>query len=183
MSRHFDAAPWPTSLKVLSLIGTIIVLAVSCGAYRAIPAPAGFTHDFGLVVAFIPLAALIGAVLLVVRGYTVEPRQLSVQRLLSSTTISLSGLTRVWADPGVCKGSLRIFGNGGLFSFSGWFQNERLGRYRLFATDMRNAVVLQFPARVIVVSPADPHAFVRHLHTVVPGLQIGAEERGPMLRR
>ena len=43
-------------------------------------------------------------------------------------------------------------------------------------TDMRNAVVLQFPVRVIVVSPADPHAFVRHLHTVVPRLRIGAGE-------
>jgi hypothetical protein len=176
MSRHFHAAPWPTSLKAVSLLGTIILGAVSYAAYRAIPAPGGFTHDFGLGVALIPLAALVGAAFFVVRGYTVEPRRLLVERLVSSTAIPLSGLRRAWVDPSVCKGSVRVFGNGGLFSFSGWFYNNRLGRYRLFATDFRSAVVLQFPNRIVVVSPSAPHAFVEHLRHLTPGLLVGPEE-------
>ena len=173
MDRHFPAAPWPTSLKVVSFFGAIVLGAVSWAAYRVIPTPAGFTHKFGLGVALLPLALLIGCILFIVRGYTVDTAQLSVERLLTSTPVPLSGLSRVWADPAVCKGSLRVFGNGGLFSFTGWFYSKRLGRYRLFATDFRNAVVLKFPDRGVVVSPAAPHAFVEHLRHVVPGVHVG----------
>ena len=58
---------------------------------------------------------------------------------------------------------LRLFGNGGLFSYHGWFWNRRLGRYRLYATDPERAVVLRFARRTIVVSPGEPAAFVRAL--------------------
>ena len=176
MSVRFPAAAWSTSLKVVSLLGTVALCGVSYAAYRAVPVPSGFTHNFGLGVALVPLAVLLGAVFFVVAGYTVEGGQLRVERLVSSTRVPLSGLRRVWVDPGVCKGSLRVVGNGGLFSFSGWFYNRRLGRYRLFATDPRSAVVLQFSDRVVVVSPATPHAFVGHLHHLMPQLLVGPEE-------
>ena len=151
----------------------MILGGVSFAAYRAIP---GFTHQFGLGVALIPLAVLVGSTFFIVSGYTVEASQLWVKRLITSTRIPLSGLRRVWADPNVCKGSVRVFGNGGLFSFTGWFYNKRLGRYRLFATDSRKAVVLQFPDRVIVVTPAAPAAFMEHLHHLMPELLVGPEE-------
>jgi Bacterial PH domain len=176
MTRHFDAAPWPTSLKVVSLIGTVVLGSVAFAAYLVVPAPAGFTHRFGLAVASVPLVVLVASVFFVVRGYTVDRELLSVKRLVTSTRVPLLGLTKVWADPSVCRGSLRVFGNGGLFSFSGWFYNKRLGRYRLFATDLRSGVVLQYPDKVVVVSPATPQAFVQHLQHVIPGLRVGPEE-------
>lgn len=174
--RHFHAAPWPMSLKLVSFLGTAALCGAGYAAYRAVPTPAGFTHDFGLGVALIPLAVLVGAALFIVRGYRVDSNVLLVDRLLTSTAVPLSGLTCAWADPGVCKGSLRVFGNGGLFSFSGWFWNKRLGRYRLFATDWRNSVVLKLSDRVVVVSPASPQAFVEHLRRILPGLRVGSED-------
>ena len=71
-----------------------------------------------------------------VTGYAVEGNILNVERLFWSTRISLEGLSKAWLEPTVCKGSFRIFGNGGLYSFTGVYQNEALGRYRLFATDL-----------------------------------------------
>jgi hypothetical protein len=178
MDRHFHAAPWPLSLKIVSFLGTAVLCGVSYAAYRAIPTPTGFTHNFGLGVALIPLAVLIGAVFFIVSGYRIDSNELTVERLLTSTPVPLSGIVRVWADPLACKGSLRVFGNGGLFSFSGWFYSRRLGRYRLFATDWRNAVVLKFSDRVVVVSPAAPQAFIEHLKHIIPGLHVGPEESG-----
>lgn len=176
--RHFQVAPWPTSLKVVSSLSTVVLVGFSYAAYRAIPTPRGFTHDFGLGVAAIPLALLVGTLLLVVRGYRVDSNELQVERLLTTTRVPLAGLTRVWAEPTVCTGSRRVFGNGGLFSFCGWFYNDRLGRYRLFATDWRTAVVLQFSDRVAVVSPAAPHAFVEHMHRIIPRTHGGPEGSG-----
>lgn len=174
--RRFAAAPWPTVLKVMSLFGTIALLIATVAAYRAAPDAPGFTRNFGIGVAAVPLLLLVTCVLFVVRGFTVDREQLAVERLLSATRIPLGDLTRVWIDPSISKGSLRVMGNGGLFSFSGWFYHRGLGRYRLFATDLRYAVVLRFRRRVIVVSPAAPQAFVEYLREIVPGLQIGPEE-------
>lgn len=173
MPRYFPAAPWPTSLKVISLLATVVLTGLGYAAYRVIPTPSGFTHDFGLAVALIPFGVLVGCIIFIVDGYTVEPTRLSVQRLLTVTTVPLTGLRRAWIEPAVCKGSVRVFGNGGLYSFSGWFYSKRLGRYRLFATDLRNTIVLQFRDRAIVISPAAPVAFVEHLRHVIPDLQIG----------
>ncbi|HYB20136.1 MAG TPA: PH domain-containing protein [Thermodesulfobacteriota bacterium] len=173
MKRHFHSAPWSTSLKLVSLLGAILLGSVAFAAFRAVPAPVGFTHNFGIGVALVPVVVLAASVFFIVSGYTLDPTELSVERLITSTRVPLSGLTRVWADASICKGSIRVFGNGGLFSFSGWFYCKRLGRYRVFATDIRNAVVLQFPDRVIVVSPAAPQAFIQHLQHIVPGLHVG----------
>jgi len=65
---------------------------------------------------------------------------------------------------------VRVSGNGGLYSFCGWFFSKRLGRYRLFATDLRSTVVLQFPDRTVVISPSAPRAFVEYLHQLIPSV-------------
>jgi hypothetical protein len=63
-------------------------------------------------------------------------------------------------DSTAMKGSIRIFGNGGLFSFSGSFRNRKLGSYRAYVTDVKNAVVIKLPSGVLVVSPDSPDRFV-----------------------
>ncbi len=173
MRHHFPVAPWSTGLKVTSAVGTVLILGVGIGAYRAIPVPAGFTHQFGLAVALILPALLVGSLLFIVTGYAVEGTELYVKRLLWDTRISLQGLNRVWIEPAVCKGSIRVFGNGGLFSFSGWFYSRRLGRYRLFATDISRSVVLVLPARMVVITPAEPEAFIEHVRQSLPNVQVG----------
>jgi len=173
MRHYFPVAPWSTGLKATSAVGTVLVLGIGIGAYRAIPVPTGFTHQFGLAVALILPAVLVGSLLFMVTGYEVEGAELYVKRLLSSTRISLEGLGRVWIEPAVCKGTIRVFGNGGLFSFSGWFYSRRLGRYRLFATNLSRSVVLVLPARVVVITPAEPKAIIEHVRQSLPHVQVG----------
>jgi hypothetical protein len=125
-------------------------------------------------VAWTSALAVIGAILFVVTGYEVDHSQLVVHRLLWPTRIDIRGLTRVWHDPAALKGSLRVFGNGGLFSFTGLFYNRALGRCRLFATDPKRAVVMVLPARTVVVTPADPEHFIRAVRGLIPSAQAGA---------
>ena len=61
------------------------------------------------------------------------------------------------------KGSLRLFGNGGIFGFYGWFWSKSLGRFSAFVTDNARSVVIRLPARTIVVSPDQPEEFARLL--------------------
>jgi len=173
MRRHFPAAPWSTLLKVISAFCTIVLLAVAFAAYRAIPTPSGFTHRFGVGVAMIPVLVLLGSLFFIVSGYAIEGTDLYVRRLISSTRVSLAGLSRVWIEPTACKGSIRVIGNGGLFSFNGLFYSKRLGRYRLFATDSSRTVVLALRQRFVVVTPADPNAFAEYLRHRFPNVAVG----------
>lgn len=161
--QHFSAAPWTNALKLISALATILLIAVGTVAYNRIMVFAGFPHLLGLAIVFIFPAILVFSLLFMVTGYAVEGNVLHVERLFWSTHISLDGLSKVWFEPAVGKGSIRIFGNGGLYSFTGVYHNEALGRYRLFATDFTRAVVLVLPQRKVVITPASPEVFIDYL--------------------
>jgi hypothetical protein len=176
-TRHFAAAPWPRALKVSSALGTVLLVGISFAAHRAIPVPTGFTHYFGLGIVFVLPAILVLSLLFTVRGYVVSSTDLAIQRLLWATHVSFSGLQRVSLEATICKGSVRIFGNAGLFGFTGLYQNSRLGRYRLFGTDLSHSVVLAFPDRSVVVTPAAAHAFAEHLKGILESRREVSGER------
>lgn len=172
----FAAAPWSTLLRAATLLGAGILVAVGIGAAMAIPRDTRvpFAETFGVFVALVPPAIAALSVLFVVRGFEVDRHVLRVRRLLWWTTVPLTGLVRVAVDPALVKGSVRVFGNGGLFSFTGRYRNRELGPYRAFVTDWSRAVVLYVPGRAIVVSPADPAAFVRAVSARFPGVAVSA---------
>jgi hypothetical protein len=169
---YFPAAPWSGLLKAVSAFTTLLLLAVTYAAWRAAPPGlTGLAYVIGIAVPCIPLAVVLVALLFVVVGYEVDATELRVRRLLWATTLRLNGVNHVWQDPEVIRGSLRVVGNGGLFSFSGVFWSKRLGRYRIFATDLKRCVVLVLTDRVLVVTPADPEAFIQHIRALFPTAQ------------
>ena len=167
-SHPFPAAPWPRSLKVSSALGTVLLIGVGIASYRAIPVASGFTHGFGLTVSLILPALLLGSLFSTVTGYTVSATQLQVRRLLWTSRFPLAGLRHAFPDPAICHGAIRLIGNAGLYGFTGLYRSKRLGRFHLFATDLRRGVVLVLPDRTLVVTPAAPEAFLAHLHRFFP---------------
>jgi len=172
---RFEAAPWSTAVKLVSAVGTGVLLAVTYALYRAVPrgTRVPFAETFGTFMVAVPALILFIAVLFVVTGYRLDASGLYVQRLLWTTHIDLNGLDRAWHDPSAMCRSLRLFGNGGLFSVTGWFRNAALGRYRAFVTDPRKSVVLHSPTRVVVLSPTDPFGFLSALRLSMPGVLVG----------
>ena len=172
---RFRAAAWSTLLVAVSWLATGLIVAVCltvAGVIRGeVRLP--FPGPYGVTLALLlPPLVLLGSALFVVRGYEVRPGELRVERLLWSTRLDLAGPFRICADPAAMRGSLRLFGNGGLYSITGLFQNRALGRYRAFVTDPKMAVVLFLPPRTVVVSPADPAGFVTQLRAFVPGVSV-----------
>lgn len=113
---------------------------------------------FGMVI--VPLALTIICAFFTVRGYTLDGRKLIIHRMGWATRIDLTSLVSAAYQPSALKSSIRLFGNGGFFAFSGLYRNRTLGNYRMFATDLRRSVILRFPDSVIVVTPAAPETFV-----------------------
>lgn len=102
-----------------------------------------------------------------VRGYTLTEEAIIVRRGLWDMRLPLAGLRSVTGDVDAMSGSVRVFGNGGLFSITGRFWNRKLGWYRAFATDQSRAVVLRYPDRTIVITPHDPQHFIMRAGTFI----------------
>jgi len=176
---RYDAAPWSKLLWATTIFATAILLAVGYAAWRVVPRGTGMpaAQLVGTLVAWTsPVVALL-AVFTVVRGFTLEGRNLVVQRLIWTNTLPLDGLTSVGTDPDILRGSLRVVGNGGLFSITGTFWNRRLGRYRAFITDPRKVVVLVTPGKTIALSPDDPQMFVDRVRSLFPAARLETAAR------
>lgn len=117
----------------------------------------------GTVLRWLPLFLIPGCALFVVRGYTITPDAILIQRLFWATRLPRAGLLSAVAEPkAMCK-SIRTCGNGGFFSFTGWYWSKSLKSYHAYVTDLNRTVVLRYERRTVVVSPDDPGGFVRAL--------------------
>lgn len=156
-SSYFDA-PWSAWVKITTLVASVFMLGIPLLQYvPEIGVQSG--RQFLWLLPF--LVVLIS--LFMVRGYFLEQDTLYVQRLFWKTKIDLTHLKSVSVDPKATSGSIRTAGNGGLFAFTGRFRNKELGSYRAYMTNRKNAVVLRFVNRVIVISPGDPQDFERQI--------------------
>jgi hypothetical protein len=163
--KHYDA-PWSTSLIVMSIITTVLCLGIPVGAWFNLAA----MHPTGALgfAAMLPLVLLFGCALFTIRGYSLSSDSILVHRLLWSTVLPRTGLESAEVDLEVMRGSLRTFGNGGAFFFTGFYCNKRLGSYRAYVTDPHRAVVLSYAKRRVVLSPAMPEDFVDDLAAAKP---------------
>lgn len=153
-------APWSKLLVGTTAMGTLVCVGVAVAvALNAKNAPG--KEAIITAAAVLPMLVVVVSALFTIRGYAVSADEILVQRLLWSTRFERARLQSASVDPEALHRSIRLFGNGGLFSFSGWFLGPKLGRYRAFVTDPARTVVLRFADRVVVMSPSDPGAFVR----------------------
>jgi hypothetical protein len=158
MPKQFFTAPWSPLLKVVSLGATLVLAGV--GLMFCFYPPLPHTWVRIAVASSMFLLPLVCA-LFTVRGYHLEGRALFIHRLLWNTRISLEGFREATIDAEAMRRALRLCGNGGLFSFTGWFRNKRIGTFRAYVTDPRQTVVLSFADRKIVLSPDHPTHFVQ----------------------
>jgi hypothetical protein len=106
--------------------------------------------------------AIIGAVWYgaLVRRYRLRGDELVVERAWLTVRLPLAGLTAVEPDREALRGAWKIMGNDGLGAYAGRFRSKKLGKFRAYVSDPDCAVVLRWPDRCFVVSPAQPGEFI-----------------------
>lgn len=160
---YYFRAPWCLSLKIVTIIISIPLLALPIRFLRTSSLP---SIEYSIVVIILPISLLVISALFTVRGYQLSTQNLYIQRLFWKTNIDLSALKQIERDSAAMKKSIRTFGNGGLYSISGFFKNRRLGSYRAWATDPAKAIVLHFQNRTVIITPDDPDRFVQTLQQI-----------------
>jgi len=158
--KHFRA-PWSLSLILISVLGTGVCLAASVGVWL----PSWHQHHspaYGWV-GLLPLLIIVSCAPFTIRGYTITDTAVLVHRLFWATRLPRAGLLSAYFEPKAMRWSIRTFGNGGMFSYTGYFRNRALGAYRAYVTDPKRTVVLCYADRTIVISPERPEEFTREL--------------------
>jgi len=155
VGKHHQA-PWSTSLIVMSTMATLLCLGIPLAMVKH-----GEHVPFWAVL--LPLSLILGCALFTIRGYTITGNAILVHRLFWTTRLPRADLLSAHFDPKAMRRSVRTFGNGGFFSFTGFYRNKLLGAYRAFVTDPHRAVVLRYSKRTVVVSPGAPEDFIREL--------------------
>ena len=161
MTTHTYRAPWSRLLVGMSIVATVICAGTAASLAVFVPAP-GIGSAVWLLVAIPPISALF-----IVRGYRITPDAILVLRPGWVSRLPRAALASASFEPGVMRRSLRLCGNGGFFSFTGFYWNRELGRHRVFVTDGQRTVVLRYANRTVVVSPDRPEEFVRELRETV----------------
>jgi hypothetical protein len=154
MSVSTYKAPWSRTLVLMSGFTALLLMGVAIVVYL---------NANQVFISWILFLVVGSGALFTIRGYSLTRDDVLVRRLFWSTRLSLRELASARFEPDVMTGSIRLFGNGGLFSFTGLFRNRVLGSYRAFVTDPHRTVVLRFPRRVVVLSPGEPDAFVEQI--------------------
>ena len=168
------AAPWGRSVRIATgaavAVLTLLLLAGLFTGPQQLPL-------WRVAMVGVPLAVLLGSLPFMVRGYVLTESHIEVRRLGWSSVLPLAGLVSVTGEPEGLSGSVRLFGNGGLFGMSGWFWNRRIGRFRAYATDPGRVVLLRYrDGSKVVVTPHDVQHFIVRVKTLA---KMSSEARAP----
>lgn len=150
------AAPWSPALMWISWgVSAGFILAIVITWINAAPA--------AWLISIILLLTVMITALFTVKGYELKGDSLFIQRLFWQTKIDLRHIQSVSVAPNAFKKAFKTCGNGGLFSFSGYYWSKSLGKFKCYATDTNRSVLLEIDGKKIVITPDSPEGFVRAL--------------------
>lgn len=173
MTHYHFKAPWGRALIIISILTTIVTLGVAFMLTsdrqqipRLVRLPALPTQ--GLTIALVLLIPL-GALPFIIRGYVITKDAILIKRLWWNTVLPFAEIRSAEVDPLALSSSFRTCGNGGLYSFTGFYWSKQLGHYRAYVTDLNRTVIVRMQHRTAVLSPDNPAAFARtvtaHIHS------------------
>jgi len=108
-----------------------------------------------------------------IREYRIADGAVVVSRLALKARFPLAGLVSVAPDDQAMHGAWKTIGNDGLGAIAGRFRSQRLGRFRAYLTDPARSVVLRWPDRCVVISPAQTAFFVASARAHLDGKGAG----------
>src|SRR6056297_1149632 len=150
MKKQFSA-PWDILLISMTTLVSLLLVAVAI-----------YVNSVVTYIIFMILIAV--GLFFGVYGYNLRDKELRIIRLGWSKDIPYKDIQDIEYSPGAMRGSLRLFGIGGYFSYCGGFKNRRLGHYKAYATHRKKTVIItNQKGEKIVVSPSSSELFVETL--------------------
>jgi hypothetical protein len=103
----------------------------------------------------------------------VDGEGITIERKLKPVVIKFTEIKSIRiAEAGEMKGAIRTFGNGGLFGYTGYYYNRKLGSMRWHCTQRTNYVIIdKSNNKKVIVTPDDPEVFLARVLSLQPSLK------------
>ena len=156
-SNKIFKASLGTASKVITLIITLLFIGILISNFiwfeetnSAIFLIPVFIGIYAVCIFFMPL------------GYKITESEIVVERMLSSVRFKTDDVKSIQEiGKHTIAGSVRTFGNGGLFGFTGYFANSALGKMTWFVTRKDTLVLIDLlDGKKILISPNEPKEFM-----------------------
>jgi hypothetical protein len=144
--------------KVISAMGTLFLLGLFIYSgylnYNEPRKEFAFMTAFGLFMILLPVITYF----YMPRFYVIDEDALLIKRLAGNFRIPVSTIDKIErASKEDMRLTMRTFGNGGMFGFTGYFRNARYGKMRWFVTQRTNYIVITTnDQKKFVISPDEP---------------------------
>ena len=156
-------ATWGILLKIISIISTILLISLPIFSLFYQP-DKGNIYLWYITMIVLPLSLIIIALPFIVLGYSVKGNKLLIHRLGWGNSFDLTNLTTATKQPKVMRRAIRIFGNGGLYSFTGKYREKNIGEYSAYITNFSNCIILEFSNnKKIAISPENGTKFLNKI--------------------
>jgi hypothetical protein len=111
------------------------------------------------------------------QSYEVSGRSILIKRLIGTVRLPLDNIRELRAGTAAdFRRCIRLWANGGLFGYYGWFKTAKLGKCRWYMTNRSNSVIVVNDERTVVLSPSDVPGFLASVRNVVPVPEISEGE-------
>lgn len=147
--------PW-----LLTILSAVILF---IGIYVWLSTGEGFAAASTGITGLLLPGLVIAMYLLHTRAVLMDDLYLTIDRVTRPVRISLSDIRWVERVPDM-KYTVRTFGNGGVFGYTGQYYKKGIGSMTWYCTQRNNYVLLQLTGdKKIVVTPDDPDALIHDL--------------------
>ena len=157
MAANMYMIPMRRSTSIKLTTGFTLLLPLIVGAI-------GFLEEQGRLPMVIVLVVLVP--LFVVtwlhspRTLMIDRNTLTIGRRMKPVTISLGDIVRVErVESKVVRRAMRKVGNGGLWAYTGRYYHSSVGNYQLYATELRELLLIETDKQKYVVSSVDTHMY------------------------
>lgn len=152
-------ASFDTLTKVISLGVLVLFAFIAQKSVKALLVAEGDTTTVLIhsgIILFL-LATLVISYLFSVKSYLIAGNELVIRRHVNEKRISIADIAeiRLVAEEDM-RGTIRTFGNGGLFGYYGKYYNRTFGSMTLYTTQRANRVFIRTKSgSKIIISPDD----------------------------
>jgi hypothetical protein len=166
---------FPCSLdKLASIIPYLLiglVLVISIPVYFSLKQAHAARWEYVLEIApaaFILLSLDISMYLLKPLSVNVAADAIVVDRKIKPVQISFTDIKEIrLVEPSDMRMSIRTFGNGGVFGYTGLYYNRKMGSMRWYCTQRKNYVLIATTkGKKMIVTPDEPGAFMNELESI-----------------
>lgn len=148
MTERAFSVSYDSTVKMVSAVVWLLLIAVAWVVHMAFLGVL-FPLLIGLAYAYSP------------RGYAISGGAIVIRRLIGNIRVPLADVREVRAGTADdFTGCLRLWGNGGLFGYTGLFQTTKLGTCRWYVTNRSKAVIVATQTETLVLSPDDVAGFM-----------------------